>query len=135
MANSFVKKAARMVRGPDTWVPVRRAPGVRGLLTRFCLAMGVLALTVAMAQAAPTSDGALPWDTPIDRIGQALSGPVAFLFALGGLIVCGVRWIFGGEMGAMTRTLLTTIIGLCLLVLATRFIQVLFGVTSALVAG
>ena len=104
-------------------------------ITRFCLAVGLLCLTAAMAQAAPTAGGALPWDTPIERIGDAISGPVAFLFALGGLVVCGVRWIFGGEMGAMTRGLLTTIIGLCLLVLAARFLQVLFNVTGALVAG
>lgn len=97
----------------------------------------VLGLTfwAGTALAAPSSEGALPWDTPIDRISQAISGPVAFLFALGGMVVLGIRWIFGGEMGGMVRALLNTVIGLCLLVLAARFIQVLFGVSGALVAG
>lgn len=99
------------------------------------LASFMLAWLASGAGAAPTADSALPWDTPIERISGAISGPVAFLFALGGLIVLGVRWIFGGDMGGMTRALLSTIIGICLLVLAVRFIQVLFGVTGALVMG
>ena len=110
------------------------ALGGRDRIVLFCLALVLLVLTAAMAQAATATNASLPWDAPIQRIGKALSGPVAFLFALGGLIVCGVRWIFGGEMGAMTRTLLTTIVGLCVLVMATQFIAVLFGVTGALVA-
>ncbi len=117
MTHSFVNKAGR------------------DYVIRLCLALVLLGLSVAMAQAASTSEGALPWDTPIDRVAQGISGPVAFLFALGALIVCGVRWIFGGEMGAMTRALLTTVIGLCLLVMAARFLEVLFGITGALVAG
>ena len=94
-----------------------------------------LTFWASAALATASNEGALPWDTPIDRIGQAITGPVAFLFALGGMVVLGIRWIFGGEMGGMVRALLNTVIGICLLVLAARFIQVLFGVSGALVAG
>ncbi|WP_419739485.1 TrbC/VirB2 family protein [Ruegeria sp.] len=98
-------------------------------------ALVLLALMTGAASAAPSSGSALPWDTPIERISGAITGPVAFMFALGGMVVLGVRWIFGGEMGGMTRGLLTTVVGICLLVLATRFVQVLFGVTGAVIAG
>ena len=101
---------------------------------RVALALLLALLTAGLAQAAPGQGSALPWDTPIERISGAITGPVAFMFALGGMVVLGVRWIFGGEMGGMTRGLLTTVVGICLLVLATRFVQVLFGVTGALVA-
>ena len=117
------------------WQVIRPGDPGQTVVLHLCLTCFLLALLATSVHAAPTAGGALPWDTPIDRIGDAISGPVAYLFGLGGLVVLGVRWIFGGEMGSMTRALLTTIIGLCLLVLAARFLQVLFGVTSALVAG
>lgn len=97
-----------------------------------CLAIGLLCLSAAQAYAGGTG---LPWDGPIEKIAKGLSGPVAFLFALGGMVVLGVRWIFGGEMGAMTRSLLTAVAGTALLVFAADFIADLFGVTSALIAG
>ena len=58
----------------------------------------IVALTfcVAFPDAAMASTSSLPWDGPIERIANGLQGPVAFLFALGGMIVLGVRWIFGG---------------------------------------
>lgn len=104
-------------------------------IARAGLAALLLVATAVAAQAVPTTGGSLPWDTPIERVVKGLTGPVAFFFAVGALIVCGVRMLFGGEMGSITRGLLTTIVGLCVLVLATRFLTVLFGVSGALVAG
>ena len=90
------------------------------------------ALLVGCALEAHAGGTGLPWDSPIEKISAGLSGPVAFLFALGGMIVLGVRWVFGGEMGAMTRSLLTAVAGIALLVFAADFVAGLFGVTSAL---
>ena len=91
-----------------------------------CLAA---ALVVSPSQLL-ASTSSLPWDGPIETISNGLQGPVAFMFALGGLIVLGVRWIFGGEMGTMTRALLTSVAGISLLVFAAGFLSQLFGVAS-----
>jgi type IV secretory pathway VirB2 component (pilin) len=80
----------------------------------------VFLMCAAQAHAGGTG---LPWDGPI----------VAFLFALGGMVVLGVRWVFGGEMGSMTRSLLTAVAGIALLVFAADFLSGLFGVSSALI--
>ena len=98
-------------------------------LTRMAALTAALAVCAAEANAGGTG---LPWDGPIEKIAQGLSGPVAFLFALGGMVVLGVRWVFGGEMGSMTRSLLTAVAGIALLVFAADFLAGLFGVSSAL---
>jgi len=90
------------------------------------------ALMILCAAQADAGGTGLPWDGPIEKISKGLSGPVAFLFALGGMIVLGVRWVFGGEMGSMTRSLLTAVAGIALLVFAADFLAGLFGVSSAL---
>lgn len=90
------------------------------------------AMFVVMTIEASAGGTGLPWDSPIEKITAGLSGPVAFLFALGGMIVLGIRWIYGGEMGAMTRGLLSTVAGISLLVFAVDFIGGLFGVSGAL---
>ena len=90
------------------------------------------ALLMGLALDAQAGGTGLPWDGPIEKLSAGLSGPVAFMFALGGMVVLGVRWIFGGEMGAMTRSLLTAISGIALLVFAADFLAGLFGVSAAL---
>ena len=49
------------------------------------------------------------------------------------MVVLGIKWIFGGEMGAMTRSLLTAVAGIALLVFAADFLAGLFGVSGALI--
>lgn len=96
---------------------------------------GALASAVLLGCAVEASAGGtgLPWDGPIEKLSNGLSGPVAFLFALGGMVVLGIKWIFGGEMGAMTRSLLTAVAGIALLVFAADFLAGLFGVSGSLI--
>ena len=108
---------------------MKRFKSCAGITGLAGLSLGLFALE---AHAGGTG---LPWDSPIEKISNGLSGPVAFMFALGGMVVLGVRWIFGGEMGAMTRSLLTAIAGIALLVFAADFLAGVFGVSGALIAG
>ena len=104
-------------------------------ITRHSLYKGALAAALVLSCAVEASAGGtgLPWDGPIEKLSNGLSGPVAFLFALGGMVVLGIKWIFGGEMGAMTRSLLTAVAGIALLVFAADFLAGLFGVSGALI--
>ena len=54
--------------------------------------------------------------------------------AMGGMIVLGIRWVYGGEMGSLTQKLLSTVAGVSLLVFAIDFVAGLFGVSAALIA-
>ncbi len=106
----------------------------RSSLNSRGISFAALAVALLLSSSIEVSAGGtgLPWDDPIQKIANGLSGPVAFLFALGGMVVLGVRWIFGGEMGAMTRSLLTAVAGIALLVFAADFLAGLFGVTAAI---
>lgn len=103
--------------------------------TKHSLYKGALAAAILFGCAIEANAGGtgLPWDGPIEKLSNGLSGPVAFLFALGGMVVLGIKWIFGGEMGAMTRSLLTAVAGIALLVFAADFLAGLFGVSGALI--
>ncbi len=112
------------------------SPFRRSTLVKHSLYNGALAVALLIGCAVEASAGGtgLPWDDPITKISNGLSGPVAFLFALGGMVVLGIKWIFGGEMGAMTRSLLTAVAGIALLVFAADFLAGLFGVSASLIA-
>jgi type IV secretion system protein TrbC len=96
-------------------------------------AAGATVLCWASGAVASTSSG-MPWDSPIQTLVKGMSGPVAFGFAMIGLIVLGVRWIYGGELGAAAKTLMTMVIGISILVGAAGVLSTLFGVSSAMIA-
>jgi len=94
------------------------------------------ALITLMAAPANASGGSgLPWDAPIQRITDAVSGPVAFGFAFMGLVALGVRWIYGGDLGPVAKGLMTLVIGVAILAGAASFLSVLFGLSGAAVGG
>lgn len=96
---------------------------------------GIILLALAFSAVEASAGGTgLPWDGPIEKISKGLSGPVAFLFAMGGMVVLGIRWIYGGEMGSLTQKLLSSVAGISLLVFAVDFVAGLFGVSAALTA-
>ena len=77
-----------------------------------------------------SSGSGLPWDTPIQTLTNAVSGPVAFGFAFMGLVALGVRWIYGGDLGPVAKGLMTLVIGVAILAGAASFLSVLFGLSG-----
>lgn len=100
---------------------------------RTLLLSAVFALASLPARASGGSG--LPWDTPIQRITDAVSGPVAFGFAFMGLVALGVRWIYGGDLGPVAKGLMTLVIGVAILAGAASFLTVLFGLSGATLRG
>ncbi len=85
-------------------------------------ALTFLVLFVAPAHAADasgTGGGAgLPWEAPMDKLRQSISGPVAFVIALLGIIACGATLIWGGEVSEFTRRIIYVVLVVCLIVFA-----------------
>lgn len=94
---------------------------------RFAAAWAVTALP---AMASTTGTG-MPWDSPIQTLVNSIKGPVSFGFAFLGVVLLGVRWIYGGELGAAAKMLMTIVIGIALLSGATGVLATLFGLTGA----
>jgi type IV secretory pathway VirB2 component (pilin) len=109
---------------------------VRGLFSThsfFLLAMTVLLFgMVDPAMAADTTGGGgagLPWEAPLDKLKQSISGPVAFVIALLGVIASGATLIWGGEISEFTRRIIYVVLVICIIVFANTLL------TGALFSG
>lgn len=108
----------------------------RGLFPKSALALlimtvmliGVVEPTMA-AGASATGGPGLPWEEPLDKLQQSISGPVAFVIALLGIIACGATLIWGGEVSEFTRRIIYVVLVVCIIVFANSML------TGALFSG
>lgn len=83
----------------------------------------VIALTAIYATAALASGGGgLPWEAPLTKISDSLSGPVAKAMAVVAIVGCGLGIAFG-EGGEGMKKLLWVIIGVAIALLAASVIS------------
>lgn len=116
-------------------VPVSAAPGQNPLAPcRRWLALlvpvvffALLALFPEAAQAS-TSGGGLEWESPLQKFGDSIKGPVAFVISLMGIVVCGAMLIWGGEINEFVRRFVMVILVISLLVFASSILSSLFGI-------
>jgi len=108
--------------------------------TRFALyilsmiTLFVFANDVFASNATPGVGVGLPWEGPLDKIGNSISGPYAFVASLIGLIAAGSMLIWGGEIGAFLKTLVYLVLVISIIVFARNLLTgVLF--TGAVVPG
>jgi type IV secretion system protein TrbC len=71
----------------------------------------VLVLLLPMAAHAATGGGGLPWESPLQTLGNSISGPVAYGLSLIGLVVSGGVLIFmGGELNHFARIVVQVVL-------------------------
>nr|CDP79676.1 conjugal transfer protein TrbC [Bartonella schoenbuchensis] len=74
---------------------------------------------VACAADATEGGGAsLPWEGPLQKIMKSLSGPVAFVVSLLGIVVGGIVLIFGGEISEFVKKIIYLVLVISLIVFA-----------------
>lgn len=89
----------------------------RGALGAKLFMAGTLLLpAVAMAGGAGGGGGGMPWDQWFVTLQNSITGPVAFAFALIGIVVAGAVLIFGGELNGFFRTMMFIVLVMGLLV-------------------
>lgn len=110
---------AAPLRNPVVWIAMAAA-----VLLFFGAAEPAFA-----ADAGPGGGAGLPWEGPLDRLRQSISGPVAFIIALLGIIACGATLIWGGEISEFTRRIIYVVLVVCLIVFANTLL------TGALFSG
>jgi type IV secretion system protein VirB2 len=79
-----------------------------------------------LAMAANVSNGGgggLPWEGPLARLSDSISGPVAFAISLTGIIACGATLIWGGEISEFTRRIIYLVMVICVVVFAKSMLQ------------
>ena len=93
----------------------------------LCLCVVAVYFAPAEAFASAGSGGGLPYESWLTKVQQSATGPVAFAFALVGIVVAGGILIFGGELNGFFRTLLLIVLVAALLVGANAVMSGLFG--------
>ncbi|MHB8287414.1 MAG: TrbC/VirB2 family protein [Caulobacteraceae bacterium] len=94
-----------------------------------------LAACLLPSLAFATSTGtAMPWDSPLTTISQSISGPVAYVIVILGIVVGGGTLIFGGDLNGFARSVLLIVAFGAFILGATSIITTLFpNATSATV--
>ncbi|HHY0626467.1 TrbC/VirB2 family protein [Vibrio parahaemolyticus] len=83
--------------------------------------------------AANASSTGLPWESPLERIVDSITGPVAFGASALGIVAGSVGLIFGGELDGFIRTIMMIGLVVAVIVGAINLLTMLFGVSGALV--
>ncbi|KIO48649.1 TrbC/VirB2 family protein [Nitrosospira sp. NpAV] len=71
----------------------------------------------------------MPWEGPLLKLQRSVSGPVAFVIALLGIIASGATLIWGGEISQFARSMIYLVLVICIVVFANTML------TGALFAG
>ena len=95
----------------------------------FVLSLSALFIETAVAG---TTTG-LPWEDPIDKIVNSITGPIAFGVAVLGVAIAGITLSFGGEISDITRRVMMVVLAVALTVSAASFLRILFGTTGAII--
>lgn len=95
-------------------------------LSLFVILVFTLMFT-STAHAAAAGGGGLPYETWLTTLRTSMTGPVAFSFALIGIVVAGGVLIFGGELNAFARSIVFLVLVMALLVGANNMMSGLFG--------
>lgn len=101
-------------------------------LKRLFLTIPVVAVAAitAASPAFASSGGSLPWEGPLEKIQESITGPVAGYIALAAVAIAGGMLIFGGELNDFARRLMYVVLVAGILLGATTIVG-LFGATGA----
>ncbi len=92
------------------------------------IAGAVLFFLPEVVMAAAGGGQPLPWEGPLTRLADSLTGPVAISIALIAIAAAGAVLIWGGEINRFASMAVYIVIVLGLLVMASNVLQGLYGV-------
>jgi type IV secretion system protein VirB2 len=98
----------------------------RSLLFCGLLFAAVILLIPALAHATSTGGSGLEWETPLQKIRDSVTGPVAYAISLLGIVVTGAILVFGGEINEFVRRLIMLVLVISLMVFAADLLNTLF---------
>src|SRR5712691_3470440 len=126
-----------MVLNLDTKGKIEMRPFTRTVGWRRLVAnLGLLTLAsvfFSMPAFAAGGGSALPWESPLTRLQQSLSGPVAGAIAIIALVAIGVTLVFGGEWNEFARRAVYAVCAIAFIISAAALLGGLFAVGAAVV--
>jgi type IV secretion system protein VirB2 len=98
----------------------------RAALLSALLLAALILFVPAIAHAASTGGSGLEWETPLQKIRDSVTGPVAYAISLLGIVVTGAILVFGGEINEFVRRLIMLVLVISLMVFAADLLNTLF---------
>jgi type IV secretion system protein TrbC len=92
--------------------------------------LAILAVTVMSDPAFASSGGGLPWETPLNKVKDSLSGPVALAVGVIAFFAGGAMLVFGGEMTDFARRAALVVLACGFLLGGSNLLTTLYGTTS-----
>lgn len=72
----------------------------------------------------------LPFQSNVDKLTEAMTGPIATIISLVGIVGCGAMLIFGGELSGFARTMVFLVLVISVIVQAENIVKTLGGKAS-----
>jgi type IV secretion system protein VirB2 len=96
---------------------------------RQCYFNVTLFLSLCLFSGVAFADDSLPWEGPLQKILESLTGPVAKILGVIAIVIAGFGIAFG-EAGSGVRRLFQVIFGLSIVFSAATLVASLFGVSG-----
>jgi type IV secretion system protein VirB2 len=81
----------------------------------------------SLALASSTGES-MPWDSPLTKVLNSVTGPVAFVFSVIALVAFGCALLFGSDLNAFVRGLLVLMMIISVVVFAKNMAASVFGI-------
>ncbi|WEV50245.1 TrbC/VirB2 family protein (plasmid) [Acinetobacter sp. ESL0695] len=101
-------------------------------LALMTLCMVALLFVPDFAHAASTSQSGLPWESPLAKLKDSITGPVAIGISLIAITVSGCMLIFGGEINEFGRRMIMVVLVIAVIVFAAQMLSTLTGKSATL---
>lgn len=89
------------------------------------------AAAISLSTQVLAGGAALPWDGPIEKLRDNLTGPFAAGISVVAFVAAGASLIFGGEdMSSIAKRILYIVLGVCVVVFGLQFLSAL-GIVSS----
>ena len=76
----------------------------------------------------------LPWEGPLIKLKNSLSGPVALSISVIAIVVTGATLVFGGELGEFARRMIMLVMVISLLVMSQNVLSGFFSTSGAIIS-
>ncbi|MCJ8352296.1 TrbC/VirB2 family protein [Moritella sp.] len=96
--------------------------------------MGILfVILLLFPDLAHASSTGMPWEGPLTKLVNSITGPVAFGISVLALVASVAGLVFGGELSGLIKNMLFLALGISVIVFATNMLRSLFNISSTLI--
>ncbi|SHO23810.1 Conjugal transfer protein TrbC [Moritella viscosa] len=107
---------------------------VSALTKHPVILMGVLfVILLLFPDLAHASSTGMPWEGPLTKLVNSITGPVAFGISVLALVASVAGLVFGGELSGLIKNMLFLALGISVIVFATNMLRSLFNISSTLI--